>query len=208
MRHAEFAFCNPVAVRKTLGAICALAVTAAVVVGFFQALGSDRAPQAAGRPLSLAEVSEPVAGAPPELAALRSRVNDLRPGGAKAFDAQLRALRGHPVVVNMWASWCDPCQFELPFLQREAMRRGARVAFLGVNVNDHRGAARQMAARYPMPYPSIEDPRGNLSARFHSKGLPTTAFYDARGKLVIVHQGFFPSQAKLAAAIDRYAVRG
>jgi thiol-disulfide isomerase/thioredoxin len=208
MRHADFAFCNPVAVRRTLAAICALVVTTAVVVGFFQARGGDRAPRAAGGPLSLAEVSKPAAGAPPELAALHRRVNELRPGGAKAFDAQLSALRGHPVVVNMWASWCAPCQFELPFLQREAMRRGARVAFLGVNVKDQRGAARRMAARYPMPYPSFEDPRGNLSARFHAKGLPTTVFYDARGKLVIVHQGFFPSQATLAAAIDRYAVRG
>jgi cytochrome c biogenesis protein CcmG/thiol:disulfide interchange protein DsbE len=208
MRHIGAAVCNPVAVRTAVATIGALAVAAAIVVGIFQALGSDRAPQAAGGPLSLAEVSRPVAGAPPDLAALRRRVNDLRPGGAKAFDAQLRALRGHPVVVNMWASWCDPCQFELPFLQREAVRRGARVAFLGVNVNDQRDAARQMAARYPMPYPSFEDPRGNLSARYRSKGLPTTAFYDARGKLVIVHQGFFPSQAELAAAIDRYAVRG
>jgi thiol-disulfide isomerase/thioredoxin len=208
MRHIGAAVCNPVAVRTAVATIGALAVAAAIVVGIFQALGSDRAPQAAGGPLSLAEVSRPVAGAPPDLAALRRRVNDLRPGGAKAFDAQLRSLRGHPVVVNMWASWCDPCQFELPFLQREAVRRGARVAFLGVNVNDQRDAARQMAARYPMPYPSFEDPRGNLSARYRSKGLPTTAFYDAGGKLVIVHQGFFPSQAELAAAIDRYAVRG
>jgi thiol-disulfide isomerase/thioredoxin len=203
-----FAFCNPVAVRKPVLVILSLAVVAAVVAGFLQARGSDRAPQAAAEPLSLAQVSKRLAGAPPALAALRARVNDLRPGGAQAFDEQLHALRGHPVVVNMWASWCDPCRFELPFLQREAVRRGATVAFLGINVNDARGAARQMAARYPMPYPSFEDPRSNLSARYRSRGLPTTAFYDARGKLVIVHQGFFPSQAKLSAAIDRYAVRG
>jgi thiol-disulfide isomerase/thioredoxin len=191
-----------------LRVIVSVAVAAAVVVGFHEARTSDRAPEAAVEPLSLAEVSKPIPGAPAELAALRSQVNVLRPDGAKAFDAQLRALRGHPVVVNMWASWCDPCRFELPFLQREALRHGARVAFLGINVNDERGAAREMAARFPMPYPSFEDPRSNLSARYHSRGLPTTAFYDARGKLVIVHQGVFPSEAKLAEAIDRYAVRG
>jgi cytochrome c biogenesis protein CcmG, thiol:disulfide interchange protein DsbE len=213
MRHTEEAFCNSVAVRKRrllllLLAACAVALTAAVVVGILQARDSDRAPQAVSDPLSLAAVSKPLPGAPPELAALRARVNELRPGGATAFDAQLRALRGHPVVVNMWASWCDPCQFELPFLQREAVRRGARVAFLGINVNDARDAARQMAARYPMPYPSFEDPRSTLSGRYRARGLPTTVFYDARGKLVLVHQGVFPSRAKLAEAIDRYAVRG
>lgn len=187
--------------------ICGLGLAAAVVVGIFQARSSDRAPAALVEPLSRAQVSKPLAGAPPELTALRSRVNELRSGGATAFDAQLRALRGHPVVVNLWASWCDPCRFELPFLQRQALRHGARVAFLGINVNDAREAAREMAARYPMPYPSFEDPRSNISARYRARGLPTTAFYDARGKLVIVHQGVFPSEAALAAAIDRYALR-
>jgi thiol-disulfide isomerase/thioredoxin len=194
--------------RKVIFAVGALAVTAAVLVGILQTRNSDRATNAAPQPLTLAQVSRPVAGAPPALAALHRRVNELEGGGAKALDAQLRALRGHPVVVNLWASWCAPCRFELPFLQREAVRRGARVAFLGINVNDERGAAREMAARFPMPYPSFEDPRSNLSARYRSRGLPTTAFYDARGKLVIVHQGVFPSEAQLAEAIDRYAVRG
>jgi thiol-disulfide isomerase/thioredoxin len=191
--------------RNVLLWLGALALTAAVIVGIVQAGSSDRAPQQASGPLSLAEVSKPLPGAPPVLAALHERVNELDPGGAKAFDAQLRALRGHPVVVNMWASWCEPCRFELPFLQREALARGTKVAFLGINVNDAKDAARQRAAQFPMPYPSSEDPRSNLFARFKARGLPTTAFYDSHGKLVIVHQGVFPTQAKLADAIDRYA---
>lgn len=194
--------------RRAVIAVCAVALVAAVVGGIVQAGGGQQAPKAAGGPLSLAAVSAPVDGAPPALAALRRRVNELVPGGPAAFDAQLRALRGHPVVVNMWASWCDPCRFELPFLQREAVRRGAQVAFLGVNVADARAAARRMAARYPMPYPSFEDPRDRIFSRYSARGLPSTAFYDARGKLVLVHQGVFSTQAKLARAIDRYAVAG
>lgn len=192
--------------RRAVLAIVALGLTAAIVVGIVQARGGDQAPGDADSPLSLAEVSEPLDGAPPQLAALHARVNELDGGGAKAFDAQLRALRGHPVVVNMWASWCDPCRFELPFFQREAVARGARVAFLGINVNDARSAARKRGAEFPMPYPSYEDPRSNLFARYRARGLPATAFYDARGKLVLVHQGLFPTRAKLAEAIDRYAV--
>jgi thiol-disulfide isomerase/thioredoxin len=195
--------------RKALLVLGALGLTAAIVVGIVQAGGGKQAPKAASGPLSLAEVSKPLAGAPPELAALRKRVNELDAGGAKAFDAQLRALRGHPVVVNLWASWCEPCRFELPFLQREALARGTTVAFLGINVNDSRAAARA-AARYradqfPMPSPSFEDRRSNLFARYKVRGLPSTLFYDAAGKLVIVHQGVFPTQASLAEAIDRYA---
>jgi thiol-disulfide isomerase/thioredoxin len=191
--------------RKLVLALCALGVTAAVIVGVVQAGSSDVAPKDASAPLSLADVSKPLPGAPPELAALRRRVSELDAGGAQAFDAQLRALRGHPVVVNLWASWCEPCRFELPFLQREAIARGDKVAFLGINVNDSRDAARERARQFPMPYPSFEDPRSNIFARYRARGLPTTAFYDARGKLVIVHQGVFPTQAKLAEAIDRYA---
>jgi cytochrome c biogenesis protein CcmG/thiol:disulfide interchange protein DsbE len=191
--------------RRAIMAIGALGLTALIVVGIMQAKNSDVAPKDAGQPLSLAEISKPVAGSPPELAALHKRVNELASGGGKAFDAQLLALRGHPVVVNMWASWCEPCRFELPFLQREAVARGAKVAFLGINVNDAHDAAAKRAAEFPMPYPSFEDPRSKLFDRFKALGLPATAFYDTRGKLVLVHQGLFPTQAKLAAALDRYA---
>lgn len=194
--------------RKLLAAIAALAVTAAVVAGILQTRASDRATSAAPQPLSRAEVSRPISGAPAQLAALRRRVNELHDGGAKALDAQLRALRGYPVVVNLWASWCDPCRYELPFLQRQALERGGEVAFLGVNSGDNRGDARALSERYPMPYPSFEDPRQAIAGRYGAPGLPATAFYDARGKLVLVHQGVFPTEAKLAAAIERYAVRG
>lgn len=194
--------------RKALVTIAALAVAIAVAVGFLQARDSGSATADALRPLSLAEVSRPLAGAPPRLAALRRRVNELRPGGAKALDTQLRALRGWPVVVNLWASWCDPCIFELPIFQRQALEYGTRVAFLGVNSGDNRRDARKLGARFPMPYPSIEDPRQALTGRYGAVGLPATAFYDARGERTALHQGRFTSEAQLSAAIERYALAG
>ena len=194
--------------RKILIAIGALVVTAAVVAGIVQTRDSDRATGEAPMALSLAEVSRPVSGAPAELAALQRRVNELVPGGTKALDAQLRELRGHPVVVNLWASWCDPCRYELPFFQRQARERGAEVAFLGVNSGDSSADARKLSARFPMPYPSFEDPRQAVAGRYGAAGLPATAFYDERGKLALVHQGVFPTEAKLSAAIERYALGG
>lgn len=193
--------------RKALLALGAVALVVVVVIGAGQAEETNPAPGAETlRPLTLAEVSRPVAGAPPELAALRERVNELVPGGKRALDARLRALRGHPVVVNLWASWCGPCRHELPFFQRQAVKRGAQVAFLGVNSNDNDTEARKLAARYPMPYPSFVDPRLSVAGEYAAKGLPVTAFYDARGKRVLVHQGPFTSEAQLATEIDRYAL--
>lgn len=193
--------------RKVLLVLGAVALVIVVAVGIDQAGDSNPASGTAPRPLTLAEVSKPLAGrAPAPLAALHARVNDLQPGGPKAFEAQLHALRGHPVVVNLWASWCDPCRYELPFFQRQALKHGARVAFLGVNSNDNRADARELAARYPMPYPSIEDRRLAIAGDYGAPGLPATAFYDARGKRVLVHLGPYRSEAQLAAEIDRYAL--
>lgn len=204
MRRA--AFCEPVPVRKVAFIVGGAAVAALLVIGLLQAGGKPQASGSAPAAVTRAEVSKPIAGAPPVLAALRARVNGLEGGGAKAFDAQLRALRGHPVVVNLWASWCGPCRFELPFFQRQALARGARVAFLGVDVGDNRDDARAFASRFPMPYPSFEDPRQKLLGRYGAKGVPSTAFYDAKGELQFLHQGLFPTERKLSEAIERYAL--
>ncbi len=194
--------------RKTVIALGVLVVAAAIVIGIGQARDNSGAAGGPPRALTRAEVSKPIAGAPPALAALRGRINALVGGGVKAFDAQLRALRGHPVVVNLWGSWCDPCRRELPLFQRQAIERGARVAFLGVNVTDDRDNAIKLLTRVPAPYPSFEDPRSNIATgHFRARVFPTTAFYDARGRLTL-HQGEFASEAKLAAAIERYALGG
>ncbi len=186
---------------------CALALVAALTIGLRQARDGTGASTRPLSALSRAAVSMPIAGAPAPLAALRRQVNVLRDGGRKALDQQLRDLRGHPVVVNMWASWCGPCRRELPLLQREANRLGARVAFLGINVADEREAARGLAARYPMPYPSFYDPRSNIAVgRFGSRSLPVTVFFDATGMQRIVRQGEFPTLDALRRAIVRYAL--
>jgi cytochrome c biogenesis protein CcmG/thiol:disulfide interchange protein DsbE len=194
--------------RPALIVVLAIAIAAAVASGVRQAREEAGGSAAPVGPLTRAQVSRPIAEVPPQLAALRRQVNVLKRGGVRAFEAQLRALRGRPVVVNMWASWCGPCRRELPLFQREALKRAASVAFLGVNVEDARDDALKLAARYPMPYPSFVDPRYNITAgRFHARGLPVTAFYDARGRLAVVRQGEIASQAELAATIERYALR-
>jgi len=192
-------------VRNPAIVLGAIALAAALVIGFVQAGGTTESKP--GTRLSRAEVAKPIAGAPPPLAALRTRVSEIKTGGEKAFDAQLRALRGYPVVVNAWASWCDPCEFELPFFQRQAVQRGAKVAFVGLNVEDARPKARAMAARYPLPYPTIADPDRDIIERFRVRGLPVTIFFDADGNEQMVHQGVFPSEKDLSEAIDRYALK-
>jgi len=167
------------------------------------ACGSDEPESAAP---SGAEVREALAGSPPPLAAVHEQANELLDGGAEAFEERLGELKGFPVVVNRWAAWCDPCRREMPHLQRQALKYGKRVAFLGVDVQDNDGNARKFLERYPVPYPSYKDPDLKISAEIGGvSGPPTTAFYDSKGELAYLKQGVYLSERDLAEDIERYA---
>jgi cytochrome c biogenesis protein CcmG, thiol:disulfide interchange protein DsbE len=139
---------------------------------------------------------------------VRSEANALLDGGPRAFRARLRALRGTPVVVNQWASWCGPCRFEFPFFQRLAERYAGRVAFLGVDSQDSRSNARAFLERFPVPYPHFYDKDASVARVFRGgRAWPTTAFYDRDGDLVFTHLGAYATEAKLDEDIRRYALR-
>lgn len=127
-------------------------------------------------------------------------------GGKAAFQAKLRELRGKPVVVNKWASWCSPCRAEFPFFAAQAKKQAGRVGFLGVDAQDVEGDARDFLREEPIPYPSYSDPDQDIAGLFNGKvAFPATAFYDAKGKLVYLKQGGYASQSKLSQDIGRYA---
>lgn len=135
--------------------------------------------------------------------------NRLLGGGLAEFRRRIDGVRGRPVVVNQWASWCGPCRYEFPFLQRQALKLRGRVAFLGVDSKDSRAEALAFLSRYPTPYPHIEDREATVARAFRGgRAWPTTAFYDARGRVTFVHQGAYATEAKLAQDIRRYALRG
>lgn len=133
--------------------------------------------------------------------------NRLLDGGADELRRRITSARGQAIVINQWASWCGPCRAEFPFLQRLATRYRGKVAFVGVNARDSSDAARDFLARYPTPYAHIEDPDTNAARLFRGgRSWPTTAFYDATGKLTFTHQGAYATQAALDADIRRHAL--
>lgn len=130
-------------------------------------------------------------------------------GGQRAFDARLAELRGRPVVVNQWASWCGPCRTEFPHFRAQAAKRGDAVAFLGVNAMDSRSAATKFLAEQPTGFEHFYDKDAKIARSFGGGRVwPATAFYDTRGKVVYVRQGTYATEQDLADDIDRYALGG
>jgi cytochrome c biogenesis protein CcmG, thiol:disulfide interchange protein DsbE len=149
---------------------------------------------------------EAFARAPEPIRAIYEERNELLDGGEEAFRDRLEELRGHPVVVNKWASWCGPCRAEFPFFQRQAVQRAREVAFIGVNSTDNDASAEEFLEEFPVPYPSYKDPDQEIAAVFDGvAAFPSTAFYDSKGKLQYLKQGGYPKESKLAEDIERYA---
>jgi thiol-disulfide isomerase/thioredoxin len=191
-------------VKRIVIGIGALAVIAALVIGLSQTGGSAGGGKSAGG--ACGTVPAPLAGAPKPLASLHEQGCDLLGGGPAAFKKRLTSLRGHPIVVNKWASWCGPCRAEFPLFQKASTERGTRIAFVGVDSNDNYGDAADFLKRYPVPYPSYKDGDNRVAQVFNGViAFPTTVFYDASGKLQYVHQGQYRDEASLRRDIKRYA---
>ncbi len=160
--------------------------------------------------LTAEQAKAAIPGAPPPLASIRAQASQLLEGGKDAFNTRLETLRGTPVVVNKWASWCGPCRFEFPWFQSLAEKRGGEIAFLGVNSNDSSGSAETFLSELPLPYPSYTDPDLDIAQELGGppQAFPTTTFYDSSGKEVFTHPGVYQDEADLVADVNKYAAGG
>ena len=124
--------------------------------------------------------------------------NELLPGDDEgARSASSTRLRGHPVVVNVWASWCGPCRQELPVFQRVSRRAGQAVAFLGVDVRDNREAAEKLLREIPVQLPERRGPgRADLPGLRARAGVPAHALLRRAGR----RAGVRPPGARTSSA--------
>lgn len=97
---------------------------------------------------------------------------------------RLSELRGHPVVLNFWASWCDPCRREAPLLESAWRRESGDVLFLGVNQNDTRSDALGFLRRFAITYPSLREDGDTTAIRWGVRGFPVTFFIATDGHVV------------------------
>jgi cytochrome c biogenesis protein CcmG, thiol:disulfide interchange protein DsbE len=188
--------------RRTKPRLGLAALATATAIAALTACGSAEPKSAA----SAADYKKALSGAPPAMAAVYRQGGRVLDGGPDAYRRQIDALKGHPVVVNKWASWCGPCRFEFPFFQKQVAKRGKQIAFLAIDGEDSRDGARRFLDKFPVPYPSFYDPHSEIAKTFHGdRSFPTTVFYDRNGGVEYVKQGGYASEEALARDIKKYA---
>ena len=97
----------------------------------------------------------------------------------------LSELRGTPLVLNFWASWCDPCRAEAKVLERAwKQQSGGDVLFLGLDAQDAREDARDFIAQFGLTFPHVRDPGNDTQREWGVTGLPETYFIAADGRVV------------------------
>ena len=105
----------------------------------------------------------------------------------------LSQYKGQVVMVNFWATWCGPCQQEMPLLDQMYKKyKPAGFTLIGVNVDKEAPAVKELLARKPVSFPVLLDPANAVSKAYHVDEMPSSVIIDRKGEIRYVHRGYKP----------------
>ncbi|MHB8659912.1 MAG: TlpA family protein disulfide reductase [Solirubrobacteraceae bacterium] len=180
------------AARRRAAHVAAVALAVAAAAGFLGLIIFGVLAQAPNTAIDDSLAAGRAAPAPPfNLAVLQrgdlgARLDGRVAAALARAQLSLRQLRGTPVVLNIWASWCDPCKQEAPLLE-DAWRTDGRphgTLFLGLDQQDATSDASSFMRSYRVDYPNIRDPGNDVPRSYGATGIPETYFISAGGEIV------------------------
>lgn len=100
---------------------------------------------------------------------------------------------GRPVVINFWATWCPPCQDEMPLLVEAYEREGGQVVFLAISIDEPERAVRRFAEKNDISFVILLDEGGKVASEYQVKSIPITFFVNRDGQVVMRYAGQIPT---------------
>ena len=114
----------------------------------------------------------------------------------------LNELRGQPVILNFWATWCGYCRYQMPFLQAASEDKEHEMEFVGINIRENSDKVRQVIEYEGIDYTIALDSDGAVANSYNVRPIPATFFLDEHGIIQNIKIGAFMSQAELMAVLE------
>jgi len=111
------------------------------------------------------------------------------------LESSLTKLAGQPLVLNWWASWCEPCRDEFPLLTQAAQANRNKLVVIGINLKESKAEVADFVARYKPGFKLLQDEQALLSAAYGLRGLPQTVFIDRAGQVKAIVRGSLTAQS-------------
>jgi peroxiredoxin len=143
-------------------------------------------------------VSSPIPEAQPRDS---TTVDDVSQGPAPDFtlvdldgnQISLGDFAGQPVVINFWATWCPPCQDEMPLLAGAYEREGGQVVFLAISIDEPERTVRRFVENNDIPFVVLLDEGGKVASEYQVNSIPVTFFVNRDGQVVMRYLGQIPT---------------
>ncbi len=111
-------------------------------------------------------------------------------------------LRGQPVILNFWATWCGYCRYQMPFLQAASEEKEHEMEFIGINIRENIDKVRQVIESEGIDYAIALDGNGAIANSYNVRPIPATFFLDEQGIIQKIKIGAFMNQAELMAVLE------
>ena len=143
-------------------------------------------------------------GSEPQEARVGSQAPDFQLNNLDGHSISLSDLRGKPVFINFWATWCSPCRSEMPYIQEIYEEwSGKGLVVLAINIGESPSQVEEFMESQNLSFPVLLDTGKNIAQKYNIQGIPTSFFVDKDGVVQEKIIGAFPSKAAIEKSLSK-----